>query len=51
MAVYSAVSDGCIGTRYIRAGETFEYDGPAPSWARLVKKDSAPKNGGSKKGK
>ena len=30
---YLANQDGLVGSRYIREGEEFEYDGAAPSWA------------------
>ena len=37
MARYIALADGCVGAHYVRAGESFDYDGPAPQWARPVK--------------
>lgn len=36
MARYEATKDGLVGTHYVRAGEIFEKDGPAPSWGRLI---------------
>lgn len=36
MARYLAQSEGLVGTRFVRPGDEFEYDGPAPSWAKPV---------------
>lgn len=36
MSQYIANRDGYIG-KYIRAGETFSFEGKKPSWASLVK--------------
>lgn len=41
MARYKAVRDGLVGTHYVRAGEVFEKDGPAPSWACLIEEPVA----------
>ena len=39
---YKAKEDGFID-RYIRAGEEFEYDGPAPSWGEPLEKKAPAK--------
>lgn len=36
MARYLAHAEGLVGTRFVRPGDEFEYDGPAPSWAKPV---------------
>lgn len=41
MARYRATRDGYIG-HYIRAGEFFDFGGPAPSWAVAVVTEPAP---------
>lgn len=41
MARYKATRDGYCD-HYIRAGETFDFDGPAPSWAEAVEEVTAP---------
>lgn len=50
MTRYIAERDGYVPPRYVRGGEVFEYEGPAPSWARRIEdsveeeaKVSAPK--------
>ena len=34
MARFIALTDGLVGTHYVRAGQEFDFDGPAPAWAR-----------------
>ena len=36
MVQYVAMTDGYVGTHYVRAGELFEMEGAAPRWARRV---------------
>lgn len=36
MARYLAQAEGLVGTRFVRPGDEFEYDGPAPRWATPV---------------
>ena len=36
MARYLAQSAGCVGKHYVRPGELFDYEGPAPRWAVLL---------------
>lgn len=36
MARYLAQAEGLVGTRFVRPGDEFEYDGPAPRWAKPV---------------
>lgn len=54
MTRYIAERDGYVPPRYVRGGEVFEYDGPAPGWARRIEdsteeaKVSAPKKSAAK---
>ena len=43
MAQYKATKDGLIGTHYVREGEVFDFDGPAPSWACPIEEPAADK--------
>ena len=36
MTRYLAQAEGLVGTRFVRPGDEFEYDGPAPRWATPV---------------
>ena len=36
---YRAKQDGFVDSHYVCEGETFEYDGPAPSWATPLEEE------------
>ena len=38
---YRAMRDGYIGGHYVRAGETFTYNGKKPSWAESLAPEKA----------
>ena len=44
-----ANEDGLIGTHYVRAGEVFDCDGPAPRWATPLDEPAAPVKATKKK--
>lgn len=46
---YRAMRDGYIGGHYVRAGETFTYNGKKPSWAESLAPEKA-KGGASEEG-